>query len=373
MRFWQEDDPQVRLRMIREARNGGSITPHYVKILKAYEEQGRLEILTCTKIDRADFFPSDGPSPKEEEEGSWRLNLTTNHSKKQQQRQKQEQQQAKESQLTTSPVVPEENSGSLPSSLSSATARGDADDKSSSSSHSSKKSKKKSTRHGSTPVPHVTPPPPVFSSEELVADEGDASLSMSTTTTSTIETSYVVAATGSTPSFASLPFLQPFLQQQASYTEIGGLPLLDEGLQLESSEIDGEAAYPLFFVGGYSALQVGPGAFNLEGMRAAADRVAIRLAELASSDPSVTATATTETKGAQDTVNSSKVDHAMMYLPTKQARPRSQKKPASSDDREENSGENDGASRQCRRPDGLASRSAFSHFSFEMLEVGVES
>lgn len=371
MRFWQEDDPQVRLRMIREARNGGSITPHYVKILRAYEEQGRLEILTCTKIDQADFFPSDGP--KECEEGSWRLALTTNHSKKQQQRQKQEQQQAKESQLTTSQIVPEEYSASLPSSLSSTTARGDADDQSSSSSHGSKKSKKKSTRHGSTPVPQVTPPPPVFSSEEPVADEGDAMHSMSTTTMSTIETSYIVAATGSAPSFTSLPFLQPFLQQQASYTEIGGLPMLNEGLQLESSENNSEAAYPLFFVGGYSALQVGPGAYNLEGMRAAADRVAIRLAELASNDPNATATATTEAQGAQNTVNSSKVDHAMMYLPTKQTRSKAHKKSSSTDDGEGNNGEDDGASRQCRRPGGLASRSAFSHFSFEMLEVGVES
>jgi hypothetical protein len=38
---------------------------------------------------------------------------------------------------------------------------------------------------------------------------------------------------------------------------------------------------PLFCVGGFSALQVGPGTFNLGGMREAADRVVERLEELA--------------------------------------------------------------------------------------------
>jgi hypothetical protein len=36
----------------------------------------------------------------------------------------------------------------------------------------------------------------------------------------------------------------------------------------------------LFVVGGYAALQVGPGAFNLEGGREGANRVALRVVEL---------------------------------------------------------------------------------------------
>ncbi|KAI0034645.1 hypothetical protein K488DRAFT_83827 [Vararia minispora EC-137] len=88
----------------------------------------------------------------------------------------------------------------------------------------------------------------------------------------TLRASYIVSATGATPCFSSLPFLRPFLNEHP-VEEIGGLPVLNESLQIGD--------FPLFCVGGYSALQVGPGAFNLEGFRAAADRVAVRLEELA--------------------------------------------------------------------------------------------
>jgi hypothetical protein len=51
------------------------------------------------------------------------------------------------------------------------------------------------------------------------------------------------------------------------------LPCLTDDLQWRED-------LPLFVVGGYSALQVGPGAFNLEGGREGANRVALKLAEL---------------------------------------------------------------------------------------------
>lgn len=53
MRFWQEDRPEVRLEMLKSARQGGSITPPYSKLLASHEASGRLEILTNTEISSA--------------------------------------------------------------------------------------------------------------------------------------------------------------------------------------------------------------------------------------------------------------------------------------------------------------------------------
>lgn len=50
MQFWQEDDPATRLAMIKDARQGGSMTLPYAKLMKRYEELGALEILTHTEI-----------------------------------------------------------------------------------------------------------------------------------------------------------------------------------------------------------------------------------------------------------------------------------------------------------------------------------
>lgn len=166
MEFWQEEDPLRRLEKLREARNGGSITPTYAKILKSHEERGAIDIRTMTSLDKASWDPN---------KRSWSLVLS----------------------------------------------------------------------HGSTSHTEI------------------------------IEADYIVAATGTAPSFSSLPFIRS-LSRNSGIPEcptVGGLPLLDSHLQLPG--------VPLFCVGGYSALQVGPGAFNLGGMREAADRVVGRLEELA--------------------------------------------------------------------------------------------
>lgn len=178
MEFWQETDPVRRLEMLREARNGGSITPTYAKILKMHEVNGRLRVYTMADIEKASWSADDK---------SWLLNLR----------------------ITSTPAK-------------------------------------------DTPVDIARPP----QFEKIFAD-------------------FIVAATGTVPSFASLPFIQSLSANPnlSPCPTIGGLPLLDSHLQWPG--------LPLFCVGGYSALQVGPGAFNLGGMREAADRVVERLGELA--------------------------------------------------------------------------------------------
>jgi hypothetical protein len=170
MRFWQEDDPHVRLQMIRNARNGGSITPPYAKLLRKYQEDGVLKVITCAEVTAAEWCA---------DASEWNLTLHTRRT-----------------------------------------------------------------------------------SQSVVISDGDIT---------PLKAHHIISATGSSPSFDSLHFLRSFLDVHPQ-PSVGGLPLLDENLQL--------AGWPLFFVGGYSALQVGPGAFNLEGMRAAADRVALRLENL---------------------------------------------------------------------------------------------
>lgn len=74
MRFWQEDDPEMRLHAIREARNGGSITPSYAKLLRNYEALGRLQIHTSTKVVGAEWKLSvDSKAIANENDGYWLL------------------------------------------------------------------------------------------------------------------------------------------------------------------------------------------------------------------------------------------------------------------------------------------------------------
>ncbi|EJD49724.1 hypothetical protein AURDEDRAFT_47977, partial [Auricularia subglabra TFB-10046 SS5] len=90
----------------------------------------------------------------------------------------------------------------------------------------------------------------------------------SCTSTQDLEAQHIFLATGVVLKF---PFADaPGLPARPLY---GGLPALTEDLQWAPG-------VPLFAVGPYCALQVGPAAFNLGGMREAADRVATRLAEL---------------------------------------------------------------------------------------------
>ncbi|CAE6439101.1 unnamed protein product [Rhizoctonia solani] len=179
MEFWQEEDPHQRLNMLRSARNGGSITPTYVKILKMHQDRGALEILTNTSLDKASW---------DDETKSWSLNI----------------------------------------------------------------------REVDTPT----------------SKTDNSKLS-------TIYADFIIAATGTTPSFSSLPFIKSLSKNPnvPACPTVSGLPVLTSHLQWPG--------LPLFCVGGYSALQVGPAAFNLGGMREAADRVVERLEQLAiSRDPS---------------------------------------------------------------------------------------
>ncbi|WFD35721.1 hypothetical protein MCUN1_002582 [Malassezia cuniculi] len=86
---------------------------------------------------------------------------------------------------------------------------------------------------------------------------------------------YIVSSTGAKLGFSSLPFMET-LSIKMPVPDVGGLPVVTEDLQYGS--------IPLFCVGAYSALQIGPAAFNLGGMREAAERVAVRLGELQQRD-----------------------------------------------------------------------------------------
>ncbi|GAA5950415.1 hypothetical protein JCM3765_004537 [Sporobolomyces pararoseus] len=84
---------------------------------------------------------------------------------------------------------------------------------------------------------------------------------------------YLVCSTGSKLSIdESLPFLDN-IQRQFPIEKVGGLPCLTESLQW-SKEV------PLFMVGAFSMLELGPDALNLSGCRTGAERVAHRLGEL---------------------------------------------------------------------------------------------
>ena len=74
MRFWQEDDLEKRREMLLEARNGGSMTPHYAKLMKHYQSNGKLCILDCTTVTGAEWEKFDGPH-RELNDGQWSLDL----------------------------------------------------------------------------------------------------------------------------------------------------------------------------------------------------------------------------------------------------------------------------------------------------------
>lgn len=55
MQFWQNEDVQERLTTLRAARNGGSVTPTYAKVLARLEALGKVEIRTHTTISSAAY------------------------------------------------------------------------------------------------------------------------------------------------------------------------------------------------------------------------------------------------------------------------------------------------------------------------------
>lgn len=71
MQFWQNEDVQERLSTLRAARNGGSVTPTYAKVLARLQVLGKVEVRTHTTIASAVYASTachDRRCRKEEEE-----------------------------------------------------------------------------------------------------------------------------------------------------------------------------------------------------------------------------------------------------------------------------------------------------------------
>ncbi|KAL0958083.1 hypothetical protein HGRIS_000259 [Hohenbuehelia grisea] len=83
---------------------------------------------------------------------------------------------------------------------------------------------------------------------------------------------HIYCATGSKPDIETLECMQSVVRSHP-IDVCHGLPCLTEDLQWCED-------VPLFVVGGFAALQVGPTAYNLEGGRACAERVALKLEDM---------------------------------------------------------------------------------------------
>lgn len=83
---------------------------------------------------------------------------------------------------------------------------------------------------------------------------------------------YIYFATGARWEGDKVPFLRT-LRQEHPISTTTGFPALTEDLQW-CPDVN------CFLIGGFAALQVGPGAFNLEGARACAERVALQIEAL---------------------------------------------------------------------------------------------
>ncbi|GAA5858728.1 hypothetical protein JCM8547_004958 [Rhodosporidiobolus lusitaniae] len=101
----------------------------------------------------------------------------------------------------------------------------------------------------------------------------DEALGLPTEMRSTIEdVDYLVSSTGSKIDITGVPFVQPLLESHPVEL-VNGFPCLTADLQWNGD-------LPLFVMGAYSMLELGPDALNLSGTRAGAERVAHRLGEL---------------------------------------------------------------------------------------------
>lgn len=80
---------------------------------------------------------------------------------------------------------------------------------------------------------------------------------------------YIYFATGVASSITTLPLLRPILAKHPIPT-FDGLPALTDDLAWSED-------LPLFVTGKFAGLRLGPGAANLEGARAGAERVALAL------------------------------------------------------------------------------------------------
>lgn len=196
----------MRWEMIKEARNGGAVTPNYARVLAYWEKTGRLQVHTFTTLESFAWS---------EERQEADLKLCSKRIRK----------------VAAEAPGRKQRRGAH-----------DYDDDISQDLGSS-----------------LETPCDISSNEEVKID---------------LTVNYVVSATGQAINFAGLPFTRRLMQQRPISVIPSGLPVVNEDLQW-SSDI------PFFVVGAYAALQVGPGAYNLIGIREAADRVAVRLTELA--------------------------------------------------------------------------------------------
>ncbi|KAG0150954.1 hypothetical protein CROQUDRAFT_668281 [Cronartium quercuum f. sp. fusiforme G11] len=180
MTFFQEECRHARWDMIKQARNGGSVNPSTLALLKQRVKEDRLRIFTHTSVETA---------TRDETTGSWTIDLKTR--------------------------APGAESGTEP------------------------------------------------------------------TLESIKNISFIVAATGGKLDFAQVPFLQPLLCQlsnpggslPATPPIIKGLPVLTDSLQWGKD-------LPLYVMGAYAALELGPDAANLSGSRSGAERVVSKLNDL---------------------------------------------------------------------------------------------
>ncbi|KAE8234640.1 hypothetical protein CF326_g316 [Tilletia indica] len=290
MQFWQEDDPAERLAMLRSARDGGSITPSYARYLRDLERAGFLEIRTHVEIEDLGW-------EAEEEKWSVKLRCTT----------------CADSDSSSRPdgtVLPPRDESALgaveeddeavsaadhhdtcePCPEPACTAEGSQGSDSDLECDDSRKDLK--SQSSSTPITAAT-------SDFDTSIEDDTETPSSPTTMNLLQADYILSSTGPVLSLTDLPAFET-LARTHPIASFGGLPLVSEDLQWMSSSakafgtgnvaaqsgstnkiggVEGQLQQQprLFVVGAYSALQLGPAAFNLGGMREAAERVGSRL------------------------------------------------------------------------------------------------
>ncbi|CAH7681885.1 hypothetical protein PPACK8108_LOCUS14552 [Phakopsora pachyrhizi] len=202
MSFWQEDCRIARLKMVKNARNGGSVNPSTLQLLKRRMSEGTLDLLTHTTVQKATRDP---------ETNRWRLLLSIQQ-----------------------PIKSTES-----------TARTN----------------------------------PKFESLEDVA--------------------FIVSSTGGKLDFSSIPFISSLLQETQPHSDSGSInsraqniaatsaevvPVAGvvEGLPFLTEDLQWGDKLPLFVLGAYAALELGPDAGNLSGTRGGAERVVSKLNELLS-------------------------------------------------------------------------------------------
>jgi hypothetical protein len=71
-RFWQADSDEERLSLLKQARGGGSITPHYSRILKQHVASGKVRLLEHTTLADARFEAGD-EGGRTGGQGVWRV------------------------------------------------------------------------------------------------------------------------------------------------------------------------------------------------------------------------------------------------------------------------------------------------------------